>query len=98
MPGTRPTASARGYGYAHQKRRKRAAKQVAAGEAYCWRCLREGRSRGEAWIAPDQPWDLGHDDEDRDVYCGPECLPCNRGTGRRRATRKRPTESHPGLL
>lgn len=86
---------ARGYGAAHQKRRKQLARLVAAGSALCGRC--------GGWIAPDgRPcprcgklgcgWDLGHVDLDRGAPTSPEHACCNRATagrsrrrGRRRA-------------
>ena len=71
------TTKQRGYGWEHEKRRKAAARTVAAGLAVCWRCNRP--------IAPGEPFDLGHDDYDRSVYRGPEHQACNRATsGRRR--------------
>jgi hypothetical protein len=69
------------YSYAHRQLRKRWAKVVEAGEAHCWRCGR--------WLHPQGPWDLGHDDRDKSVYRGPECLPCNRGTAAARGNRSR---------
>lgn len=96
---THATTTQRGYGYAHQRQRKRAERKVRAGLAYCWRCLAEGRSEAEAWIGPDDDWDLGHDDQDRTVYRGPEHRHCNRATASRRPTRQRPqAEQHPGLV
>ena len=68
--------AARGYGAAHVKRRAEAKKQVDAGQANCWRCGR--------WLPPGEPFDLGHDDDDRTVYRGPECVPCNRSTSGRK--------------
>lgn len=94
----RPSTTERGYGAAHQRARRRAARLVAAGNAYCWRCLAAGRSREQAWIAPDAPWDLGHDDRDRSITRGPEHQRCNRGTSSRRPPRARPVEQHPGLI
>jgi len=96
----RPTTAERGYGHAHQKLRRREARKVAAGLAHCWRCLSEGKSEEEAWIAPDADWDLGHDDKDRSIYRGPEHAACNRRTSSRRTflTRKRRAEKHPGLI
>lgn len=45
-------------------------KRMDAGEVFhCWRC-------GKA-IPPDD-WDLGHDDNDRTKYMGPEHSTCNR--------------------
>jgi len=62
----------RGYGAGHQALRRAWAPIVATGRVDCWRCgLR---------IRPGKPWDLGHDDRDRNVYRGPEHRECNRGT------------------
>jgi hypothetical protein len=62
----RPKAKtvARGYGHLHQKLRAEWAPRVAAGRVNCWRCGR--------LIRPGEPWDLGHDDNDRTLYRGPE--------------------------
>src|SRR5690606_22191412 len=81
--------SARGYGTEHQRLRRHLDKVVQAGNAYCWRCLKEGKSRSEAWIPPG-PWHLGHDDLDRSKYRGPEHVACNTGAAnknRRRSSR-----------
>jgi hypothetical protein len=64
------TTTDRGYGWAHQQLRESWRPAVEAGEVQCWRC-------GET-IPPGQPWDLGHDDDDRSVYQGPEHQGCNR--------------------
>lgn len=81
--GSKPPGptSQRGYGYWHRKERAKWVPVVQAGRAYCWRC--------GYWLNPTQPWDLGHDDNDRSIYRGPECVPCNRATAGRR--RKRAT-------
>lgn len=63
MPSQGST-DARGYGNRHQRLRKQLEPIVRSGQAVCWRC-------GEK-IGADQRWDLGHDDEDRRVYRGPE--------------------------
>ena len=75
MAGQGSTA-ARGYGREHRQLRARWAPKVAAGAVDCWRC---GRC-----IEPGEPWDLGHDDDDRTVYRGPECRRCNRAAPRLR--------------
>lgn len=70
------TTSERGYGTAHQKLRAQVKRDVNAGTAYCWRCTRP--------ILPGTAWDLGHDDEDRTRYRGPEHARCNRATSSHR--------------
>lgn len=81
----------RGYGTAHQRERARHQRRIDRGEhVVCWRC---GRA-----INPGMDWDLGHDDHDRSVTRGPECLPCNRGTTTRRPPRARAPEQHPGIV
>lgn len=94
----RGTTTERGLGHEHQQLRKRWAPKVATGTVCCWRCLANGKPELEALIAPDEEWDLGHDDRDRTVYRGPEHRLCNRGTAAHRPPRKRPAEPHPGLL
>jgi hypothetical protein len=72
MPAvSRASTAGRGYGWGHQKLRKRLAPAVAAGMVTCARC-------GEL-IQPGEPWDLGHT-EDRRGYAGPEHRRCNRAT------------------
>ena len=75
MP-SRGTSSQRGYGYRHQQIRKRFNYLVQSGQAVCWRC-------GQPIPAGDD-WDLGHDDDDRTKYRGPEHIACNRATSGRR--------------
>jgi hypothetical protein len=71
----RPSTAERGYGTAHQALRTQWKPRVEAGEATCWRCTQP--------ILPGTPWDLGHDDEDRTRYRGPEHVKCNRSTASR---------------
>ena len=74
------TTTERGYGEAHKARRRREARRIKAGGAICWRCTKP--------IDPDTPsdqWDLGHDDNDRTKYMGPEHVSCNRATSTHKA-------------
>lgn len=73
------STAARGYDAEHVRLREQWRPHVEAGEVECWRCLE--------LIEPGDPWDLGHDDEDRSVYRGPEHRACNRG-GRRAAAKR----------
>lgn len=66
-----------GYDNRHKKLRARTQREVDAGHAYCWRCTKP--------IEPGSPWDLGHDDDDRTKYMGPEHVACNRATSTHRA-------------
>lgn len=71
----RGTRQQRGYDAAHAKLRAHYARRMAKGETFtCWRCL-----------DPIDPasWHLGHDDTDRSIYRGPECVPCNTATSGR---------------
>lgn len=79
-PHTRTTAE-RGYGAAHKRLRAWWAPRVRRGTVACARC---------GWlIEPDEPWDLGHDDDDRNYYTGPEHRDCNRRAGAAKATAAR---------
>lgn len=74
---TKRSTTARGYGTRHQRERARWAPIVKAGRAVCARCGKP--------IAPDAEWDLGHDDNDRSRYAGPEhARECNRSAGAKR--------------
>lgn len=73
--------TARGYGAEHQRLRAKWAPLVAAGQVNCWRCGQH--------IPPGAPWDLGHDDDDRTIWHGPEHRACNRGANARRVNRAR---------
>ena len=74
------TTTERGYGAQHQRIRAALTPIVNAGDATCWRC---GRT-----IVPGTPWDVGHDDEDRSLYRGPEHTTCNRGEPSKRRGRQ----------
>jgi hypothetical protein len=74
------------YGYQHQKLRAQYAVVVDAGDGYCWRCATH--------ITPGQAWHLGHDDDDRTVYRGIECVPCNLSAAGRKRQQMQPK---PGL-
>jgi hypothetical protein len=80
------TTTQLGYGRPHQRRRKYAAAAVVRGEAFCAapHCK---HPRGR-WIAPSEPWDLGHDPVDRTRYLGPMHRACNRNTVLERSIRR----------
>jgi hypothetical protein len=73
-----PTAE-RGYGTHYRKTRAQWAPHVAGGTVRCWRpdCQR--------LIEPDEPWHLGHKDDDRSMIMGPEHAACNLGAAARKA-------------
>jgi hypothetical protein len=79
LPGMSLTTLA-GYGTAHQRLRAHIKVAVDSGRAKCWRCGKP--------IHPGQPWDLGHDDHDRNIYRGAEHRHCNRATAGRRRRRR----------
>jgi hypothetical protein len=74
----RGTRQQRGYDAKHEAERKRWEPIVANGAVKCWRCL--------VPLDPELPWDLGHDDQDRSKYRGPEHVRCNRATAGRQRT------------
>lgn len=84
----------RGYGGQHQTLRAKWKRVVDAGNAQCHATICLHRTR---WIAPGQPWDLGHT-PDRTAWTGPEHRACNRADGGRRsphATRYTPKHQQP---
>jgi hypothetical protein len=73
----------------HRTIRKAYQQRMDEGKVYrCWRCRR---------VLDPNAWDLGHDDNDPNLYRGPECRPCNRAAGARKgnATRARPSQPRP---
>jgi hypothetical protein len=70
MEHARGSRHARGYGKDHTALRAHLAPAVSAGQVKCWRCHEP--------IAAGEPWDLGHNDDDRTKYRGPEHVHCNR--------------------
>jgi len=75
----RRTTTQRGYGHHHQQLRAAWQKRINAGEHItCWRPDCNNPITGTNW-------DLGHDDHDRSKYRGPECIPCNRSAGGKKA-------------
>jgi len=75
------TAIQKGYGARHRSLRQRFARLVRSGQARCVRCGLP--------IAPNELWDLGHDDLDRSAWTGPEHRRCDRGAAAARMNRER---------
>lgn len=73
--------TARGYGAAHARERKRWAPIVQNGQVRCARC--------HQIIEPGTPWHLDHDDRDRSIYLGPSHRSCNIKAAIRRRARSR---------
>lgn len=97
-PG-RATPAQRGYGRAHRELRAQWALYVAAGRVSCSAptCLAE-KATGSRRIAPGAAWDLGHDEEDRRKYAGPQHAECNRGQSRRRSQATPPALDPPAAF
>jgi len=73
----RGTRQARGYDADHDRLRAAWQAQLDAGARMtCW------RPDCHTVIDPSN-WHLGHDDNDRTIYRGPECVPCNTATSGR---------------
>jgi hypothetical protein len=73
----RGSSTARGYGSRHKRLRSEWQARIDSGKnVYCWRCKTK-RITGTHWH-------LGHNDTDRRMYMGPECVPCNTATSGRR--------------
>jgi hypothetical protein len=76
---SRPSAEQRGYGKEHRQLRAQWARVMRDEPVFCARCGLP--------IEPGEPWDLGHADEDRSRYNGPEHRACNRKTATHKAQR-----------
>lgn len=72
------SASARGYGAAHQRERTRWATLLASGHVI--RCAQPGCSHPNDLITAATVWDLGHSG-DRRSWIGPVHTDCNRRAG-----------------
>jgi hypothetical protein len=73
----RGTRQQRGYGADHDRLRAAWQRELDNGAIiYCWRPDCDRRIDPTAWH-------LGHDDHDRTIYRGPECVPCNTATAGR---------------
>lgn len=67
----RGTRQQRGYDAAHDQQRAAWQARIDSGERVtCWRPDCPTVLTGRAWH-------LGHDDHDRSITRGPECIPCN---------------------
>ncbi len=69
----------------HKARRKAGQAQVDAGHGRCWRCGKP--------IPPGTTWQLGHDDNDRTRYRGPEHVKCNLRAAARKGAQVRNAQS-----
>lgn len=88
----------RGYGGRHAEVRRSVRPRVDSGLSLCARCDRPIPAGGNG-LCPavhkgvvcgknHQGWDLGHDDQDRSQYTGPEHVCCNRRTSARVAAQR----------
>jgi hypothetical protein len=73
--------TALGYGHAHQQERKRLEPIVAKGQTVCTRHGHPQFPDCPGIITAADVWELGHDDEDKTRYTGPEHRRCNRRAG-----------------
>lgn len=65
----RGTKAERGYGADFQRQRRTWQHRIDNGERVtCWRC-------GAVLVG--RAWHLGHDDNNRNIIRGPECIGCN---------------------
>jgi hypothetical protein len=73
--------TANGYGHTHQQLREQWAPIVATGTVVCTRYDHPQFPRCTGLIHPGDQWELGHNDQDKSIYTGPEHLTCNRRAG-----------------
>lgn len=87
----RGTRQQRGYDAAHNRLRTDYQHRMDRGERFtCWRCSALGRPHA---VNPND-WHLGHCDDNRDHYHGPECSSGNQATAKRARC---PHPSHSGI-
>lgn len=68
------------YNSTEYKRAKQAGQRaIDEGRGYCWRC-----GTHIPFGTPRNGWHLGHDDYDRSIIRGVECIPCNLGAAARK--------------
>lgn len=75
----RGTKAQRGYGKTFVQTRAWWKPRVEAGIVDCWRC--------GVRLQPSEPFDLGHDDDNREIIRGPEHPRCNRSAAGKSAHR-----------
>jgi hypothetical protein len=73
--------TAQGYGFPHQRERRRIAALVAQGGYVCPRYGHPQFPNCPGAILPGDEWELGHDDRDKRKYTGPEHARCNERAG-----------------
>lgn len=78
MPGR---TTQQGYGFTHQRERRRLAPLVAQGGVICPRYGHPQFPSCPGEILPVDEWELGHDDRDKRIYTGPEHARCNERAG-----------------
>lgn len=81
----RRSTTQRGYGHGHQQLRALWQHRIDSGEiVICWRPGCDQQITGTQWH-------LGHDDHDRTIYRGPECIHCNLSAAGKKSHQTEPT-------